>query len=212
MYSDKNTHRLLLKDDWQSKYWLQARYFALMDPITYVGKSTANKNARYLYAFAIDLDGVGLGQLKVFFVYMSRRWSNGLLKGLPIIPMPNIIANSGHGLHLYYIMRYPLALYEWNAKLLQQFCRALYHLVWYPANEKSGEPGTSTEKKVHSLGIYHLFRMPETMTKPLRVNKKTQDPVGTGVPIHACNMRNAHYTLFNLAKYFAYNGYVIFWA
>lgn len=43
------------------------------------------------------------------------------------------------------------------------------------------------------------------MTKPLRVNKKTQEPVGTGMPIHACNMRNAHYTLFDLAKYFAYD-------
>lgn len=203
--SDKNTHRLVLKDDYQSKDWLQTRYFALMAPITYVGKSTANKNARYLYAFAIDLDGVGIDQLKVLFVYMSRRWGKGLLQGLPIIPMPNIIVNSGHGLHLYYIMRYPLALYEWNAKLLQQFCRALYHLVWYPANEKSGEPGTSTEKKIHCLGIYHSFRMPETMTKPLRVNKKTQEAVGNGVPIRAWKMRSEHYTLFNLAKYFAYD-------
>lgn len=203
--SDKNTHRLVLKDDYQSKDWLQTRYFALMAPITYVGKSTANKNARYLYAFAIDLDGVGIDQLKVLFVYMSRRWGKGLLQGLPIIPMPNIIVNSGHGLHLYYIMRYPLALYEWNAKLLQQFCRALYHLVWYPANEKSGEPGTSTEKKIHCLGIYHSFRMPETMTKPLRVNKKTQEAFGNGVPIRAWKMRSEHYTLFNLAKYFAYD-------
>ncbi|MBO6254015.1 MAG: hypothetical protein J6O49_10240 [Bacteroidaceae bacterium] len=203
--SDKNTHRLVLKDDYQSKDWLQTRYFALMAPITYVGKSTANKNARYLYAFAIDLDGVGIDQLKVLFVYMSRRWGKGLLQGLPIIPMPNIIVNSGHGLHLYYIMRYPLALYEWNAKLLQQFCRALYHLVWYPANEKSGEPGPSTEKKIHCLGIYHSFRMPETMTKPLRVNKKTQEAVGNGVPIRAWKMRSEHYTLFNLAKYFAYD-------
>ena len=203
--SDKNTHRLVLKDDYQSKDWLQTRYFALMAPITYVGKSTANKNARYLYAFAIDLDGVGIDQLKVLFVYMSRRWGKGLLQGLPIIPMPNLIVNSGHGLHLYYIMRYPLALYEWNAKLLQQFSRALYHLVWYPANEKSGEPGTSTEKKIHCLGIYHSFRMPETMTKPLRVNKKTQEAFGNGVPIRAWKMRSEHYTLFNLAKYFAYD-------
>ena len=203
--SDKNTHRLVLKDDYQSKDWLQTRYFALMAPITYVGKSTANKNARFLYAFAIDLDGVGIEQLKVLFIYMSRRWSKGLLQGLPIIPMPNIIVNSGHGLHLYYIMRYPLALYEWNAKLLQQFSRALYHLVWYPANEKSGEPGTSTEKKIHCLGIYHSFRMPETMTKPLRVNKKTKEPVWDGVPIRAWKMRSEPYTLFDLAKNFAYD-------
>ena len=203
--SDKNTYQLLLKDDYNTKDWLQTRYFALMAPITYVGKSTANKNARYLYAFAIDLDGVGIEQLKVFFIYMSRRWSNGLLKGLPIIPMPNIIVNSGHGLHLYYTMRYPLALYEWNAKLLQQFSRALYHLVWYPANEKNGEPGTSTEKTIHCLGIYHSFRMPETMTKPLRVDKRTGVTFGTGVPIQAWKLKSEHYKLSDFAKYYAYN-------
>lgn len=201
--SDQNTHRLVLKDDWQSKDWLQSRYFALMAPITYIGKSTANKNARYLYAFAIDLDGVGIEQLETLFLYFSRTWSHKALQGLPVVPHPNIIVNSGHGLHLYFVMRYPLALYEWNAKLLQKFIRALYYLVWVPANDKNGEPGTSTEKKLHCLGIYHMFRMPETMTKPLRVNKKTGESVGVGVPIRAWKLRTEPYTLFELAKYFA---------
>ena len=206
--SDQNAHRLVLKDDWRSKDWLQSRYFALMAPVTYVGKTTENKNARYLYAFTIDLDGVGIEQLEVLFLYFHRTWSDPKLKGLPIVPIPNLIVNSGHGLHLYYIMRYPLALYEWNAKLLQQFIRHLYLLVWYPANEKNGEPGTSTEKKLHCLGIYHAFRMPETLTKPLRVDRKTKTSVGTGVPIQAWKLRDKHYTLSDFSKYFAYNDYL----
>lgn len=203
--SDQNTHRLVLKDDWRSKDWLQSRYFALMAPITYVGKSTANKNARYLYAFAIDLDGVGIEQLHMLFEGFRRRFKQELLKGLPIIPTPNIIVNSGHGVHLYYIMRYPLALYEWNAKLLQQISRSLYQLVWYPANKKNGEPGTSTEEKIHCLGIYHMFRMPDTMTKPLRVDKRTGVTYGKGVPIQAWKLRSEHYTLSDFAKYNAYS-------
>lgn len=203
--SDQNTHRLVLKDDWQSKDWLQNRYFALMAPITYVGKSTANKNARYLYAFTIDLDGVGMEQLQMLFKGFRRTFPQELLKGLPIIPTPNIIVNSGHGMHLYYIMRYPLALYEWNAKLLQQISRSLYHLAWYPANKKNGEPGTSTEEEIHCLGIYHMFRMPETMTKPLRINKQTGETYGTGVPIQAWKLRSEHYTLSDFARYYAYN-------
>lgn len=203
--SDQNTHRLVLKDDWQSKDWLQSRYFALMAPITYVGKSTANKNARYLYAFTIDLDGVGMEQLQMLFKGFRRTFPQELLKGLPIIPTPNIIVNSGHGMHLYYIMRYPLALYEWNAKLLQQISRSLYHLAWYPANKKNGEPGTSTEEEIHCLGIYHMFRMPETMTKPLRINKQTGETYGTGVPIQAWKLRSEHYTLSDFARYYAYN-------
>ena len=203
--SDQNTHRLILKDDWRSKDWLQSRYFALMAPITYVGKSTANKNARYLYAFTVDLDGVGVEQLKLLFRGFSLTWPQELIKGLPRIPIPNIIVSSGHGMHLYYIMRYPLALYEWNAKLLQQISRSLYHLAWYPANKKKGYPGTSTEEKIHCLGIYHMFRLPETMTKPLRVDKKTGATVGTGVPILAWKLRSEHYTLSDFVKYMAYD-------
>ena len=203
--SDQNTHRLVLKNDWRSKDWLQSRYFALMAPITYVGKSTANKNARYLYAFTVDLDGVGVEQLKLLFRGFSLTWPQELIKGLPRIPVPNIIVSSGHGMHLYYIMRYPLALYEWNAKLLQQISRSLYHLAWYPANKKKGYPGTSTEEKIHCLGIYHMFRMPETMTKPLRVDKKTGVTVGTGVPILAWKLRSEHYTLSDFVKYMAYD-------
>ena len=203
--SDQNTHHLVLKDDWRSKDWLQSSYFALMAPITYVGKSTANKNARYLYAFTVDLDGVGIDQLQMLFKGFRRKFAQELLKGLPIIPIPNIIVNSGHGMHLYYIMRYPLALYEWNAKLLQQVCRSLYQLAWYPANKKNGEPGTSTEEKIHCLGIYHMFRMPETMTKPLRVDKRTGVTFGTGVPIQAWKLKSEHYKLSDFAKYYAYN-------
>jgi len=203
--SDQNTHRLVLKDDWRSKDWLQSRYFALMAPITYVGKSTANKNARYLYAFTVDLDGVGIEQLKLLFRGFSLTWPQELIKGLPRIPVPNIIVNSGHGMHLYYIMRYPLALYEWNAKLLQQISRSLYRLAWYPANEKKGYPGTSKEEKIHCLGIYHMFRLPETMTKPLRIDKKTGVTVGTGVPILAWKLRSELYTLSDFVKYMAYD-------
>lgn len=203
--SDQNTHRLVLKDDWRSKDWLQSRYFALMAPITYVGKSTANKNARYLYAFSVDLDGVGIEQLRMLFEGFRRTCSQELLHGLPVIPIPNIIVNSGHGMHLYYIMRYPLALYEWNAKLLQQVCSYLYSMIWYPANKKNGEPGTSTEEKLHCLGIYHMFRLPDTMTKPLRIDRISGLTVGTGVPIQAWKLRSEHYTLSDFAKYYAYS-------
>ena len=203
--SDQNTHQLVLKDDWRSKDWLQSRYFALMAPITYVGKSTANKNARYLYAFAVDLDGVGPDQLRMLFQGFHKKYKDEKLKDLNIIPVPNIIVNSGHGVHLYYIMRFPLALYEWNAKLLHNICRTLYNLAWWPANAKNGEPGTSTEQKVHCLGLYHMFRLPDTLTKPLRIDRKTGRTVGTGVPIRAWKLHSRHYTLSDIVKYYAYN-------
>lgn len=201
----KNTHRIIFRDDWASQDFLQSRYFALMAPITYVGKSTQNKNARFLYAFTIDLDGVGMEQLEALFIYMSRPWSSGNAKGYPVIPIPNIIVNSGHGLHLYYTMKYPLALFEENVKYLQRICKGLYDLAWFPKNDKNGEPGTTTVKKLQCLGVYHAFRMPETRTKPLRINKDTNEPVGEGLPIRAWLTDTPHYTISDFAPYLKYS-------
>lgn len=200
-----NTHRLIFKDDWQTTDWLQTRLFALMSPITYVGKTCENKNARYLYSFVVDLDGVGVEQLQLLITYIGRVWPGGPLEGLPIIPLPNIIVNSGHGLHLYYTLKYPLALFEWNAKLLQRLCRLLYQLVWYPEEKKKGYCGTTTVQKVHCLGIYHSFRLPETMTKPLCVDKNTGEAIGHGVPIEAWTTEAKPYSLFDLAQFFKLN-------
>ena len=67
-----NTHRLIFKDDWQTTDWLQTRLFALMSPITYVGKTCENKNARYLYSFVVDLDGVGVEQLQLLITFLYQ--------------------------------------------------------------------------------------------------------------------------------------------
>ena len=204
--SDMNVYHLLLKDDWDTKDWLESRKFALMAPITYVGKTTANKNARYLYAFTIDLDGVGIEQLQTLFLYLNRMMKGtSSIAGLPIIPLPNIIVNSGHGLHLYYTMKHPLALFEENAKILQLICKAMYYCVAYPVNEKNGEPGTTTMKKLQCLGIYHLFRLPETNTKAL-VHTKDGIPVGEGVPIQAWITEAGHYTINDLMPYIKWAG------
>ena len=35
-----------------------------MSPVTYVGRTNSYRNARYLYAFAIDLDGVSIHEVR----------------------------------------------------------------------------------------------------------------------------------------------------
>ena len=208
---ESNSHKIILRDDWEGRDWLQTRRFALMAPVTYVGKTTANANARYLYAFAIDLDGVGLEQLQRLFDLMYKTYPT-LNKpvpmcGLPYLPLPNIIVNSGHGLHLYYTMRYPLALYEENVKRLQAICRALYKVVTFPKSKKEGgDCGTTTQEKMQCLGIYHAFRLPETFTKTLKRTKSTGDYVGTGVPIQAWLTEANPYTLNDLLPYIWFSG------
>lgn len=196
---DRCEQRLLLKDDWNSIDWLESRYFALMAPLTYKGKSTKADNARMLFAFGVDLDDVGMEQLECLFLFLNRRWSSSShpIKGQPIIMPPNIIVNSGHGLHLYYILEHPIPLGKYadkNNALLKWISDRLYEESWYPYNEKTGEPGTS-KKKVSYLGIYHPFRIPGTLTKPLRYNKAKQRATGKGLPIRAWSLGIPYYRM-----------------
>lgn len=195
---DRCEQTLLLKDDWQHVDWLEKRYFALMSPLTYKGKSTKAENARMLFAFGVDLDDVGIEQLECLFLYIHRTYPIEPMKGNPIIMPPNIIVNSGHGLHLYYILEHPIPLGQYsdrNNALLKYISDRLYNMTWWPYDEKSGEPGTSKKNKVAHLGIYHPFRIPGTLTKPLRYNKAKQRATGRGLPIRAWSLGVSNYTI-----------------
>ena len=154
-----NNHRVVLRDDWETMEWIEGRSFAIMSPVTYVGRNMNAKSARYLYAFTIDLDGVDLRHLEELFAQMTFKFEVNVKHGLPYenIPMPNIIVNSGHGLHLYYIMRDPIPLYEENIKILNQFKFCLTNVVW------SGHTSMLTKRQYQ--GIFQGFRLPFTKTK-----------------------------------------------
>ena len=204
--TDRNTHKIILKKDWETDSWLEHRYFALTSPITYVGNRSTNKNARMLYAFAIDLDDVGLEQIQVLWNGFLRPLDHAPFTGLglTLIPVPNLIVSSGHGLHLYYIMRTPMALYGHNVGLLQQLIALLYDLVFYPS--KDGKGGTSRVEKLKCHGIYHSFRLPETRTKPLCKDMETKKTVGMGACIEAWKFNDRDFwTLSELAQYFIGN-------
>ena len=96
--TDRNTHKIILKRDWETDSWLEHRYFALTSPITYVGNRSTNKNARMLYAFAIDLDDVGPEQIQVLWNGFLRPLDHAPFTGLglTLIPVPNLIVSSGH--------------------------------------------------------------------------------------------------------------------
>jgi hypothetical protein len=143
----KNAHRLLLKDDTETLNFIKGRQFALLSPITYVGRNNNAQNARYMYAFGFDLDGVGIPQLKNLFHQINKG----------IIPIPNIITNSGHGLHLYYLLKEPIPLYEENRKLLNKMKFGLSNVIW--------NFGTSTDSYTQHQGILQGFRIPGTLTK-----------------------------------------------
>ena len=143
----KGHHRIILKDDENTMSFIEGRQFALMAPITYVGRTNTSVNARFLYAFGFDLDGVGLKQLRTLVRMMQDDY----------MPMANIITSSGHGLHLYYLLDKPMPLYQENLPILNKLKHGLTNLIW---NDK-----TSIYEDRQHQSVFQGFRLPGTLTK-----------------------------------------------
>ena len=143
----KNRHLVMLNDDERNLSFLEGRQFALLSPVTYVGRNNTASNARYLYAFAFDLDGVGIKQIRKV-CKMVR---------IGMAPMPNLITNSGHGLHLYYLLQNPVPLYQDNIVLLNKMKFGLTNIIW--------NDHTSTLLSRQHQGVLQGFRLPGTLTK-----------------------------------------------
>ena len=166
----KNRHRIILKEDDESLRFLSGRKFAIMSPITYVGRNNTQENARYLYALAFDLDGVSMRCHHKMFDLVEKG----------IMPMPNLIVNSGHGYHLYYLLEDPVALYPVIVPLLNRVKHGLTNILW--------NMGTSELEDRQYQSILQSFRLPGTLTK-------------FGKRIRAFVTRSDRYTLEDLNGY-----------
>ena len=123
---------------------------ALCAMITYSGRNKSAKNAYKCMGFCIDLDGVGLEEITCLF---------GQIEWLEKVPRPTYVANSGNGLHIYYIFQVPVPLYPQVAQRLQTLKRGLTNIVW------NRETSTYKPQDRQFQGIYQSFRMPGSRTK-----------------------------------------------
>lgn len=133
--------------------------FCILAPISYAGKSRASTNARYLYALAVDVDGVyerkykgePMGMWTLFYQFDGHGPSNYL-------PKPTAIVMSGSGIHVYYVFEKPIPLFKNVVEQLQQFKRQLTWMLW-----TQGVSMLSDHVQYESL--FQGFRMPGTITK-----------------------------------------------
>ena len=123
--------------------------FAFLSPISYFGKNRTLKNARFMYALTLDLDGVGVKQLENLFAQIDNE----------VIPRPTYIVNSGNGLHLYYKFVRPVPMYPAMQNALKELKTALTNWVW--------NIYTSTDKKRQMQSINQGFRIVGGVTKAL---------------------------------------------
>lgn len=139
----KGHYRIMFDDTFEDTLKeLQEADFSILNGITYFGRKNLQEHASKMYALIFDLDGVTDTTLNAF---MSASVAANLY------PMPNYIALSGHGIHLYYIFEYGIPLYP-NIKIqLKAFKYALTEKIW--------NQYTSKEKKKQFQGINQGFRV-----------------------------------------------------
>jgi hypothetical protein len=121
--------------------------FVIISPITYIGRNRTSKNARFCYGLAFDIDGVDEKHM-VDILYQMRTGH---------IPEANLIVNSGNGIHLYYLFKEPIALFDNIKILLKDFKYSLTERLW--------NAYTSKLKEKQFQGIFQGFRIPGTKTK-----------------------------------------------
>ena len=134
--------------------------FAFMSPISYFGKNRTLKNARFMYAMTIDLDGVGKKQLLNLLTQIDNE----------VIPRPTYIANSGTGMHLYYKFDTPVPMYPAMQEALKELKHTLTSWVW--------NTYTSTIRKKQYQSINQGFRLVGGETKVLLQMNEPFDRAG----------------------------------
>lgn len=132
-------------------------------PVSFFGKNRNAKNARFLHAFAVDLDGVDTEKLGNLLKQIGNS-HNPNLPGWTSIPQPTFLVNSGTGFHLYYALERPVPLMPKMVPFLQELKAKLTDYIWRDT--------VSTLEDVQHQGIYQAFRMPGTTTK---LNGATED-------------------------------------
>lgn len=129
---------------------LQSENFILVSPISYAGKARTANNARFLYALAIDLDGIETEANMHDLIHQMQK--------VDYLPMPTYIVWSGTGLHLYYQFEKPIPCFRNITNQLSALKQALTRKIW------NGYV-TTLEDRVQIESLFQGFRLVGGVTK-----------------------------------------------
>lgn len=146
----QNVMKHIITDDLERLELLQqSDNFILLSPISYIGRSRAAENARFIYALAIDLDGITEEHYLTDLFYQME---NG------IIPIATYTVYSGTGLHLYYVFEEPLPCFKNIVKQLADLKKELTKSIW-------NKYTTAEYEKPQIESLFQGFRMVGGITK-----------------------------------------------
>lgn len=149
--SGSNARRYILTNDFFIlDKLLESENFIIISPISYAGKSRQANNARYIYALAVDLDGIdSVSNLVDLFHQIEK---------VEYIPKPTFFVWSGTGLHLYYQFEKPIPCFKNITKQLSAMKEALTYKIW------NGFV-TSLANKPQIQSLFQGFRLVGGVTK-----------------------------------------------
>ena len=129
----------------------------LMSPISYAGKSRKSSNARFMYALAIDLDGMTERKHWDFFMEQINR-GHEMLQFVWGLPRPTYLVSSGSGIHIYYVFKQPIPMFKNIVEELEKLKRRLTWQAWT-------QGASSLHDKVQYESLFQGFRVVGTITK-----------------------------------------------
>lgn len=138
--------RIMFEDKFEEIYKneLVNADFCVMNGLTYFGAKYVSAHASKMYAMIFDIDGVTDASLNNFFYAAFN-------KDFDYYPLPNYVALSGHGVHLYYVFEEPISLFPYLKLQLKDLKYSLIEKMW--------NPNTSEDKKIQKQGINQPFRI-----------------------------------------------------
>jgi len=131
--------------------------FCLMSPISYAGKRRKSSNARFMYALAIDLDGMTERKHWDFFMEQINR-GHEMLQFVWGLPRPTYLVSSGSGIHIYYVFKQPIPMFKNIVEELEKLKRRLTWQAWT-------QGASSLHDKVQYESLFQGFRVVGTITK-----------------------------------------------
>lgn len=145
----KKRRRVMLADQWERDYtdFVECNDGTLCGGLVYRGRTNRLHHAQRMNALIIDLDGVGLNEIRNLFAFCNAPRDNTYA-----CPMPTYMVASGTGLHLYYVFQEPIDLFPYIKVQLKSLKYALTFRIW-------AYKDTSKEKKVQYQSINQGFRM-----------------------------------------------------
>lgn len=131
--------------------------FCLMSPISYAGKSRKSSNARFMYALAIDLDGIETKEQWDFFMEQIEN-GHEMLSFVWGLPKPTYLVASGTGIHIYYVFEKPIPMFQNIVEQLEVLKKRLTWQAWT-------QGASSLHDNVQYESLFQGFRVVGTITK-----------------------------------------------